>query len=675
MVGQERFQLIGNVKTYKYRLADAKADADVLFRRVADDCFRRVNIVYAPPVPLLGCVATMRQSYPTTDAELGSQSISWRRHGMDTGGLPGDSLADIGVRLAIVNHSEQKLQLQCHPDYYQHCRLQVTNAVESGLNVVFCCGEERGDKRHSPVEQLRADLLGTFKLISKNYHSAISRKCLIAYEPGGVVGTGKAAPIAQIRTVFDFIRQIFQELELDCPRLLYGGGVNLENLPELHFGLRSESSFAGYLVGEASARIDEFIEMASWLNTDSISDQPDFIGEETCPQNEATPHQLCSEIVPQGRTRVAIVGFGEIGSTTAIVSAKRWSESIEVAQIFNKHLPPEDACARVMYSRYLDPEDVSSVKQNGSAHLRILDQFPKITPHDSMEEAAAKLDDIDVVIFTIGEFTKDPAFVRPFLQEGRAKATIVTCETAAADFHMVPGFNHHLVNVGQHRIIALGSCTGNCAVPILSLIENEFGDGAIRGLYALAPHSKTNTQEIGNKGADPKKEGLLGNLIPTTTGLSKLLQYPGFFQMMNDSMEAISVRTPTEDVSLLGMLVDVETEKYMTTGELRKRLRDAANVPRWRGIVGFDQARGTRVFWKDSHACVIYEPHIRFLPKFLRNGSPAPIASISVLAAYANVYGYSCQVARGILALNLGRKIKSVSGVTAEDNLVEVEGD
>ena len=164
---------------------------------------------------------------------------------------------------------------------------------------------------------------------------------------------------------------------------------------------------------------------------------------------------------------------------------------------------------------------------------------------------------------------------------------LVTCPTPIADITIVPGFNHMDVRASQHKIISMGSCTGNCAVPILSVIEEKFGKGSIRGLYAVAPHSKTNTQELGDKGASPKQQGLLGNMVPTPTGLTQLLQQPGFFDVATGSVEALSVRVPTEDVSLLCMNVDVEDKGSATTEGLCTAFSEASRSPRWTDILGY----------------------------------------------------------------------------------------
>jgi len=665
------FALVGNGKIFQSRFKEVEHHATTLARELTQERFKDTIIAYAPPVPFLGLVSEVFARFSNAAVTLASQSISWKRHGMDTGGIPGNSLKDLGARIAIVNHSEQKAYLRHSPEYHKFVSLQITNALDCGLTVLLCCGEDKGDEGGG-LEQLYGDIYEPLQCL--NLASLPAERLMIAYEPGGVIGTGKTAPIHQIKRGFEEIRGLLQKLGLGGIRLLYGGGVNQANLAELHHGLAAETDFFGYLVGEASTRADEFIEMAQTLEK-SVPVQGTTPAHTNLVAKERTNGvtrdlSTVGAIEARGKTRVAIVGLGEIGAATAIASALDSQQSIEVVQIFNQHLSPEDVHGRIIYSRFVDMKDASYWKEGNQGYIRILNQVSKITPHDSMEDAARQLDDIDVVVFTaVEEKTKDPAFFKPFLGPGRAKAVVVTCATPAADFSLVAGFNHHLVNVRQHKIVALGSCTGNCAVPILSVIEECLGEGAIRGLYAVAPHSKTNSQEVGNKGMDPKREGLLSNLIPTTTGLSKLLQEPGFFETLgSESIEAVSIRTPTEDVSLLCMEVDVECANNITTADIRSAFRRASQSARWNGIIACDQARGTKVFWKDTHACVVFEPFVQMRPIYLKNGQRAGVSKLSVMAAYANVSGYSWQVVRAVKALNLGRVSKEAQ-VDCDDSL------
>ena len=665
MMNPECF-LIGNGKLFQNRLYDVSRHASVLAREISNVELHHTLVAYAPPIPFLIPVGEALKGTGAGRIELASQTVSARRHGMETGGVPADGLRDLGVTIAIVNHSEQKANLRYAPTYHKSVSLQISNALECGLRVVLCCGEDDGKRGAERYASLESDVYQTLDLLSPAARAASAEALLIAYEPQGSIGTGRVAPISQIQQTFEDVRGFLLKAGLDRGiRFMYGGGVNLENIEELHYGLSFHERFGGYLVGEATTRPVEFVEIAKRLEASVVGSGPLLDHQVKAVQRgafrlaEPAAHSklhTVGAITPVGKTRVAIVGFGEIGAATAIVSALDPTRGVEVVQVFNQYLSPKDAHARVVQSRYIDPEDASYFTEGERSFLRIRSQVSELTPHDSLEDAARQLNDIDVVVFTAGDYTKDQAAFLPFLRErGGAKAVLVTCATPAADFSIVPGFNHHLVNPRQHPILALGSCTGNCAVPILAVIEEQFGEGSIRGGYAVAPHSKTNTQEIGNKGADPKKESILGNLIPTSTGLGKLLQQPGFFSAMSESTEAVSIRTPTEDVSLLCLSVDVEGAEDATTADVAAAFREASKSPRWNGIIGVEEAHGTKMFWKDRRACVVYEPYVRVMPKYLRSGVRSPLSTVTVIAAYANVFGYSWQVVRGVAALRLGR--------------------
>jgi len=89
-------------------------------------------------------------------------------------------------------------------------------------------------------------------------------------------------------------------------------------------------------------------------------------------------------------------------------------------------------------------------------------------------------------------------------------------------------------------------------------------------------------------------------------------------------------------------------DRELSTQSISGQFRSPAAIDRWRGIMGYRR-----------HASVVFETQLKFLPKEPENGQRSPISSISVMATYANVYGYSSQVVRGILALSLGRPLSA----------------
>jgi glyceraldehyde-3-phosphate dehydrogenase/erythrose-4-phosphate dehydrogenase len=222
-----------------------------------------------------------------------------------------------------------------------------------------------------------------------------------------------------------------------------------------------------------------------------------------------------------------------------------------------------------------------------------------------------------------------------------------------ADLTVIPGFNHHLFNPSLHRIVALASCTTNCGVPIAAVVEEELGAGAIVGALIVTAHSKTNSQQVGDKGSDPKEEGILNNLILTSTGIREILTREGFFPNIGEAVDAFSVRVPVEKSSLLVMMLQVQWAQGLTRERLREVFRRAAASDRWRGIVRYDPDHdGSKVYQNSPAGADIFGRLINVWPspwltdRQGRRRSQSDLCTLIIPAAYANVYGYGQQAKR-----------------------------
>ena len=84
---------------------------------------------------------------------------------------------------------------------------------------------------------------------------------IVAYEPVWAIGSGQAATpeiAAELMagTVLDTLRSIYGTAAGEVP-LLYGGSVNPDNIA----GFVEEGCIHGALVGGASLRVDQFLEI------------------------------------------------------------------------------------------------------------------------------------------------------------------------------------------------------------------------------------------------------------------------------------------------------------------------------------------------------------------------------------------------------------------------------
>ena len=133
---------------------------------------------------------------------------------------------------------------------------KVHAALANGLQVIFCCGENREARRaHETCElldrQIRIGLGGVAR--------PTMNEVIIAYEPVWAIGEGaKPASIEQIAEVHDFIRNLLMDLYGEHVaarvRILYGGNVKPDNINEI----MQLAGVDGALVGGASLYASDF---------------------------------------------------------------------------------------------------------------------------------------------------------------------------------------------------------------------------------------------------------------------------------------------------------------------------------------------------------------------------------------------------------------------------------
>ena len=128
-------------------------------------------------------------------------------------------------------------------------------ALNSGLKVIFCCGEvkeERESDKHFLIVKRQLEE-GLFCLTEEQMNSVI-----IAYEPVWAIGTGLTASPEQAQEMHKYIRDIVKEkYGSDCAKklpILYGGSCKPSNAAEIF----SKPDVDGGLIGGASLKKEDF---------------------------------------------------------------------------------------------------------------------------------------------------------------------------------------------------------------------------------------------------------------------------------------------------------------------------------------------------------------------------------------------------------------------------------
>jgi triosephosphate isomerase len=192
-----------------------------------------VDVILCPPYPSLAAAVD-------SGLTVYAQNVHWAREGAFTGEVSAPILLELGVKGAIVGHSERR---QIFGETDETVARRTIAALEHGLGVIACVGES-GEER----EAGQTELILRLQVESIRDAAGPHERLVIAYEPVWAIGTGKTATPDQAQEAHVFIKSL-----VDVP-VLYGGSVKPENADEI----LSEPAVDGALVGGASLEAADF---------------------------------------------------------------------------------------------------------------------------------------------------------------------------------------------------------------------------------------------------------------------------------------------------------------------------------------------------------------------------------------------------------------------------------
>ena len=185
-------------------------------------------IVCPPYTRLAECVGAGLTTY--------AQNVHWEPEGAYTGEISAPMLLALGVRGALVGHSERR---QYFGETDETVALRTRAALDAGLHVIACVGETLEQRERDETE----DVLRRQLSVLEPHPNLV-----LAYEPVWAIGTGLTATPDQAQDAHEFIKSL-----LDAP-VLYGGSVKPDNAASL----LAQPAVDGALVGGASLDVDSF---------------------------------------------------------------------------------------------------------------------------------------------------------------------------------------------------------------------------------------------------------------------------------------------------------------------------------------------------------------------------------------------------------------------------------
>ena len=238
--------VVGNWKMFK-----TSGEGAAFIRELAAAVGRPVDreVLVAPP--FTGLYEAVRAAEHTA-LSVAAQDVFWEWEGAYTGEVSATMLADLGVKAAIIGHSERR---QYFGETDDSVAKKVWAALEHGLLPIMCVGESEDEREAGRTEEvLKRQIPAGLASVRPEDGARIA----VAYEPVWAIGTGKTATSDIAQEAMAFIRAQVREMlgreAAEAARILYGGSVGPNNIDEL----MSRPDIDGVLVGGASLQVGSF---------------------------------------------------------------------------------------------------------------------------------------------------------------------------------------------------------------------------------------------------------------------------------------------------------------------------------------------------------------------------------------------------------------------------------
>ncbi|HEV7321709.1 MAG TPA: type I glyceraldehyde-3-phosphate dehydrogenase, partial [Ensifer sp.] len=234
---------------------------------------------------------------------------------------------------------------------------------------------------------------------------------------------------------------------------------------------------------------------------------------------------------------------------------------------------------------------------------------------------------IDIAMECTGIFTaRDKAAAH--LTAG-AKRVIVSAPADGADLTVVYGVNHDQLTK-DHLVISNASCTTNCLVPVVKVLNDVIG---ISHGFMTTIHSYTNDQpslDQMHKDLYRARAAAL-SMIPTSTGAAKAVGL--VLPELKGKLDGTSIRVPTPNVSVVDF--KFVAKRNTSVEEITNAIKAASNGA-LKGVLGYtEEPLVSRDFNHDSHSSIFAIDQTKVVEgNFVR-----------ILTWYDNEWGFSNRMA------------------------------
>jgi glyceraldehyde 3-phosphate dehydrogenase len=235
---------------------------------------------------------------------------------------------------------------------------------------------------------------------------------------------------------------------------------------------------------------------------------------------------------------------------------------------------------------------------------------------------------VDVVVEATGRF-RDRDSAAAHLDAG-APFVIVSAPCKGADATFVVGVNDDTFDPEAHRVVSNASCTTNCFVPMIKVLDDAFG---VDGGLMTTVHAYTGDQQLVD---GPHKDlrrarAAAVNIVPTSTGAARATGL--VIGSLAGRLDGCALRVPVTDGSMTDCVATLQRE--VTVDEVNDAFRAAASSGPLARILVYSEEPLVSGDVVGSPASCVFDA-----PLTLAIGN-----LVKIMGWYDNEYGYANRLA------------------------------
>ena len=276
--------------------------------------------------------------------------------------------------------------------------------------------------------------------------------------------------------------------------------------------------------------------------------------------------------------RVGINGFGRIGRNFFRAARKQGADIEFVAANDLGSIPTmahllkyDSVLGKLPYDISVNDEGISV---DGQTIKILAERDPKALPWADLG--------VDIVVESTGFFTDRDA-ASAHLEAG-AKLVIISAPATGADATFVVGVNDDTYDPAKHHVVSNASCTTNCFVPMIKVLDDAFG--VEKGLMTTV-HAYTGDQQLvdGPHSDLRRARAAAINITPASTGAARATGL--VLEAMKGKLDGTALRVPVPDGSITDFVGVLKRDT--TVDEVNDAFRAAATSGPLAGVVDYSE--------------------------------------------------------------------------------------